>query len=70
MAIERAHSSRVHLRINTGSSGSPNMVSISLGRMMANADAEKIMNVVEPLAGLISRQILEVRRTEVTTIEW
>ena len=72
MAIESALRSSITLRLNTGPRpGGAGMItkSCSLGRVMAGADASKVMSVVGALLPVLEHPLHRVERTEVTVIE-
>ena len=72
MAIESALRSSITLRLNTGlRPGGVGMItkSCSLGRVMANADASKVMSVIGALIPVLVHPLYRVERTEVTVLE-
>ena len=72
MAIESALRSAVSLKLNAGTRpGGSGMLtkSCSLGKVMAGADAGKVMTVVGALIPVLALPLYRVERTEVTVIE-
>ena len=72
MAIENAHRSSVSLKLNTGvkeSTGGMIVKSCSLGKVIRDADAGKIMSVVGALVPVLEHPLFRVERTEVTILE-
>ena len=72
MAMENAYRSSVSLKLNSGSrEGTGTMIvkSCSLGNVVAGADKDKIMNVVNALLGVLEYPKFRVERTEVTILE-
>ncbi len=73
MAVtENLYRSSVSLKLNAGVSPSTgNMLTKScpLGKIVGGADAEKIMNVADKLAPVLSSPVLRVERIEVSVIE-
>ena len=70
--IERARRSRIFMRLNGGTnptSGGVITVSVSLGNVIANANGEKVMNVVGALIPVIRHTLQRVERIETTTLE-
>ena len=70
--VENGYRSSVSLKLNGGASpvtGTMLVKSCSLGKVVRNADAEKIMGVVGALAPLLVHPVVRVERTEVTTLE-
>jgi hypothetical protein len=72
MAIESVLRSSVNLRLNAGrreSTGGMIVRSISLGNVMREADAAKIMSVVAALVTVLEFPLFRVERQEVTVLE-
>ena len=72
MVTESAHRSSVSLRLNTGTrpgTGAMIVRNCSLGRVVAGADKDKIMDVVGALLPVLEHPMFRVERTEVTILE-
>ena len=72
MAVENAHRSSVSLKLNAGTrEGTGGMIvrSCSLGKVVHNANAGKVMSVVEALAPILEYPLFRTERTEVTILE-
>ena len=64
--------SAITLRLLAGTNpdtGNQIVRNVSLGRVVRNADADKVLAVANALASCLAHPIGSIRRTEVTTIE-
>ena len=72
MAIESPYKSSVNLRLNAGikqSTGGMIVKSMSLGKVMAGANAGKIMSVLGALVPVLEFPLYRVERVETSIIE-
>ena len=72
MAIENALRSAISLKMNAGTrEGTGGMIvrTVSLGKVMSQADAAKVLSVVGALAPVLSVPLFRVERQEVTVLE-
>ena len=72
MAVESVLRSAVSLKLNTGTRpGTCSMIvrTLSLGKVVPDCDAEKVMNTIGALIPVLKHPLLRVERTEVTQIE-
>ena len=72
MAIESALSSRINLKLNAGvRQGTGGMIvrTMSLGKVVSQADAAKVMSVIGALVPVLSVPLFRIERQEVTVLE-
>jgi len=72
MAIESALSSSIRVRLNAGTrAGTGTMIvrTVQLGRMVAEAPADKVMSCVGALASILQHPLFRVERHEASILE-